>query len=191
MASNKIFPLLSGHVSLDLVNTEIVKRGVRHDLLVTESDWEHWFKVMQDSNSLYAYQFEEKRILSHGLPALKELRAFLREGFEQIADGKQLDEKWISHLEDLNKQAPLSFRFITGMLLPVPVGSAVDAILSLIAFDTLQLLARGEKLHLHRCANPDCVLLFIDTTGRRKWCSMNICGNRTKVARHQIRRKGN
>ncbi|WP_223292342.1 CGNR zinc finger domain-containing protein, partial [Salipaludibacillus neizhouensis] len=25
----------------------------------------------------------------------------------------------------------------------------------------------------------------------RKWCSMKICGNRTKVARHQIRREEN
>ncbi|WP_425203523.1 CGNR zinc finger domain-containing protein [Priestia megaterium] len=29
------------------------------------------------------------------------------------------------------------------------------------------------------------MLLFIDLTGRRKWCSMKICGNRKKVARFQ------
>ncbi|WP_223292459.1 CGNR zinc finger domain-containing protein [Salipaludibacillus neizhouensis] len=114
-----------------------------------------------------------------------------REGFEEIADGKQLDDKWKSHLEDLTEQAPLSFKLLSESLLPVPVGSSEDAIISLIAFDALQLLAKGELLHLHRCANPDCVLLFMDTTGRRKWCSMKICGNRTKVARHQIRREEN
>lgn len=191
MLTNKVFPLVSGHLSLDLVNTEIVKRGIRHDLLVSERDLANWIKIMKESGNLFSNQFEEKRLLSNGLSALRDLRTFLREGFEEIADGKQLDDKWKSHLEDLNEQAPLSFKLISESLLPVPVGSSEDAIISLIAFDALQLLAKGELLYLHRCANPDCVLLFMDTTGRRKWCSMKICGNRTKVARYQIRREEN
>ncbi|HDR6823126.1 TPA: CGNR zinc finger domain-containing protein, partial [Bacillus thuringiensis] len=35
---------------------------------------------------------------------------------------------------------------------------------------------------------PDCVLLFIDKSGKRKWCSMKICGNRKKVAKFQDRK---
>ncbi|GIQ69072.1 zf-CGNR multi-domain protein [Xylanibacillus composti] len=193
MSSHKGFPLVSGHLSLDLVNTELVKRGVRHDLLATERGLADWIKLMKQSSRLFSHLFEEKHLLSHGMPMpeLKELRIFLREGFDAVADGKRLEETWISHLEDLIKQAPLTFKLIEGSLLPVPVGATEDAIVSLIAFDALQLLAKGELLSLQRCANPDCVLLFMDTTGRRKWCSMKVCGNRTKVARHQIRRKEN
>jgi hypothetical protein len=36
-----------------------------------------------------------------------------------------------------------------------------------------------------------CSLLFVDTSrsGRRRWCSMERCGNRAKVAAHRRRRK--
>ena len=39
---------------------------------------------------------------------------------------------------------------------------------------------------IRRCANPDCVLWFLDTSrpGTRRWCSMAACGNRDKAARH-------
>jgi predicted RNA-binding Zn ribbon-like protein len=36
------------------------------------------------------------------------------------------------------------------------------------------------------CANPECVLWFLDTSrpGTRRWCSMASCGNRDKAVRH-------
>lgn len=39
------------------------------------------------------------------------------------------------------------------------------------------------------CEHPDCVLWFHDTSksGRRRWCSMQTCGNRTKAQRHYQR----
>jgi predicted RNA-binding Zn ribbon-like protein len=43
---------------------------------------------------------------------------------------------------------------------------------------------RGDRIR--GCANPDCVLWFLDTTrpGTRRWCSMAACGNRDKAIRH-------
>jgi predicted RNA-binding Zn ribbon-like protein len=42
---------------------------------------------------------------------------------------------------------------------------------------------------IRRCAHPDCVLHFLDTSARgtRRWCSMAVCGNRAKAARHYAR----
>nr|WP_272925044.1 CGNR zinc finger domain-containing protein [Streptomyces sp. SID8377] len=37
---------------------------------------------------------------------------------------------------------------------------------------------------MRRCANPECSMLFLAGNSRRKWCTGNICGNRTRVARH-------
>jgi predicted RNA-binding Zn ribbon-like protein len=36
---------------------------------------------------------------------------------------------------------------------------------------------------VRRCAGNDCLLTFVDTSrpGRRRWCSMERCGNRAKV----------
>ncbi|WP_437331691.1 CGNR zinc finger domain-containing protein [Sorangium sp. So ce394] len=43
-----------------------------------------------------------------------------------------------------------------------------------------------------RCGNPDCVLYFHDTSRNhaRRWCSMELCGNRMKVAAHYHRHRG-
>ncbi|MCL9761259.1 CGNR zinc finger domain-containing protein [Frankia sp. AiPa1] len=37
---------------------------------------------------------------------------------------------------------------------------------------------------MHECAGPDCRALFLDGSrpGRRRWCSMNTCGNKAKKA---------
>jgi len=55
----------------------------------------------------------------------------------------------------------------------------------------LDLLGR-EPARIRRCASPDCVLHFYDTSrnGTRRWCSMAGCGNRAKAARHAARRAG-
>ncbi|HEV8389171.1 MAG TPA: CGNR zinc finger domain-containing protein [Dongiaceae bacterium] len=41
------------------------------------------------------------------------------------------------------------------------------------------------------CEGPNCTLMFVDhTRGRmRRWCSMALCGNRTKAAAHRKRLK--
>ena len=60
-----------------------------------------------------------------------------------------------------------------------------------IARSIADLIAQGGGARIRKCANPRCVLYFRDTsrTGRRRWCSMAVCGNRMKVAAH-IRRHG-
>ena len=53
------------------------------------------------------------------------------------------------------------------------------------------LLSQPETHRLRRC--EACVIHFFDTSkkGSRRWCSMNICGNRLKVAAYQQRRRDN
>ncbi|MFC5184509.1 CGNR zinc finger domain-containing protein [Actinomadura harenae] len=54
------------------------------------------------------------------------------------------------------------------------------------AADLVRLLGERRE-RVRKCANPDCVLWFYDLTknGSRRWCSMAVCGNRTKTARFQ------
>jgi predicted RNA-binding Zn ribbon-like protein len=42
---------------------------------------------------------------------------------------------------------------------------------------------------IRKCSNPACLLYFRDRSGRRRWCSMAICGNRAKVAAHWRRHR--
>ncbi|WP_354641610.1 CGNR zinc finger domain-containing protein [Kitasatospora camelliae] len=55
----------------------------------------------------------------------------------------------------------------------------------LAADDYLGLLGQGAH-RIKACAHSTCILHFFDTSqnGRRRWCSMAVCGNRAKAARH-------
>lgn len=183
----KPFPLISGRPSLDLVNTEVVRRGIRHDLLATPSDLAYWLTVMRETGTLTGVPMDD-RGNADALPSVRALREVLRTGFEQIATVQSLDSSWPLYLEECIQRAPLSYKWMADHLVPVPVGKPSEAVASLVAYDALQLLASRELWHLHQCANPECVLLFLDEQGRRKWCSMKLCGNRAKVVRHQSRR---
>jgi predicted RNA-binding Zn ribbon-like protein len=50
-------------------------------------------------------------------------------------------------------------------------------------------LLRQAPGRIRSCQHPACVLWFYDTTrnGTRRWCSMAVCGNRTKARRHYDR----
>ncbi|WP_078430049.1 CGNR zinc finger domain-containing protein [Alkalihalobacterium alkalinitrilicum] len=185
------FPLITGQISLDLVNTEVVRHGTRYDLLASTEDVIAWVVTLQEQNTLYARQFSANvnEWADEALPLLKEVRLFLRQGYEQMANDQTLADNWVNHLEFLIKKAPFSYHIVDGALLPVPNGNSVDSLVALIAFNAINLFVTNELTNIHRCANPDCVLLFMDKKGRRKWCSMKICGNRNKVTRHQRRKE--
>lgn len=182
------FPLLSGHPSLDLVNTELVRRGIRHDLLIRPDDLTAWLEALHMKESLPSLQHASSEITKEALNKVKEFRMVVRDMYERLADGQEVTRSWIRLMEACIANAPLSYHFIDGRLVPVPLGTDIDATLSLVALDALRLLEAGELAYLHRCSNPECVLLYVDRSGRRKWCSMKICGNRIKVARNQAKK---
>lgn len=72
---------------------------------------------------------------------------------------------------------------------PAPV-NPIEAILSTIARDAIDLLGGTERERLRECAAPDCSLLFVDRSrpGKRRWCADGACGNRTRAATYRRRR---
>jgi predicted RNA-binding Zn ribbon-like protein len=66
--------------------------------------------------------------------------------------------------------------------------SPVEAVLGPILLSALTLLTQPPSGRLKECDGQHCGWLFIDTTknGRRRWCEMEVCGNRAK----QRRRRG-
>jgi predicted RNA-binding Zn ribbon-like protein len=57
-------------------------------------------------------------------------------------------------------------------------------LLAAVARSGAEIIAEGTQARLRLCANPHCGLFFYDDsrTRRRRWCSMAVCGNRSKVA---------
>lgn len=65
----------------------------------------------------------------------------------------------------------------------------VDAQLPLLAVarSAAELLCGPDREIVRACPGHDCGWLFLDRRGRRRWCSMESCGNRAKVKAHTAR----
>lgn len=61
--------------------------------------------------------------------------------------------------------------------------------LSTLARDAIELFQDGAHGRLRECAAEDCSLIFYDESrsNNRRWCSMQRCGNRSKVRAHRSR----
>lgn len=65
-----------------------------------------------------------------------------------------------------------------------------QALRDLIAASALSILADPRELgRVKLCPGHDCGWVFLDETknARRKWCLMEVCGNRAKSSRHYAR----
>jgi predicted RNA-binding Zn ribbon-like protein len=77
-----------------------------------------------------------------------------------------------------------------GRLRAVAVDGSATAALAGIARDAVRLLGGASARRIKECEHPDCSLVFVDETqsARRRWCSMERCGNLVKTAGYRARR---
>jgi predicted RNA-binding Zn ribbon-like protein len=71
-------------------------------------------------------------------------------------------------------------------LTPRP-STELDRIFWPITRSAAELLTSADIDRVRECDGRGCGWLFLDTSkaGRRRWCSMAICGNRAKARRHR------
>jgi predicted RNA-binding Zn ribbon-like protein len=69
---------------------------------------------------------------------------------------------------------------------------ALDSVLWPVVRSIAETLTVAPHSRIRQCPGPDCGWLFLDTSkaGRRRWCDMNVCGNRSKAREHYRRTKG-
>jgi predicted RNA-binding Zn ribbon-like protein len=59
-----------------------------------------------------------------------------------------------------------------------------------VVTDAVELLRDPARMaRLHRCPGRDCGWVFLDVSGRRRWCSMATCGSREKMRRMYARKR--
>ena len=70
-------------------------------------------------------------------------------------------------------------------------GLELPAALAALAGPIVALFTETDPARTRRCANPDCVLWFLDVTkgGRRRWHEMETCGNAQKARRFRERHR--
>jgi predicted RNA-binding Zn ribbon-like protein len=68
----------------------------------------------------------------------------------------------------------------------------IEAALGPIALAAVRLFTEGDFGRIKECRGHACGWLFYDTSknNRRRWCEMQVCGNRAKQMRLAARRRG-
>jgi predicted RNA-binding Zn ribbon-like protein len=69
------------------------------------------------------------------------------------------------------------------------IGGGLERPLLAVAWSAADLLTTADLSAIHACPGAGCGWMFLDPRGRRKWCSMQWCGNRSKVAAHAERQR--
>jgi predicted RNA-binding Zn ribbon-like protein len=122
----------------------------------------------------------------------KRLRAALWRIAFHLTDGHDMEP---GDLDAVNNAAagqpvvPRIDRLGGGRRLATPVTGAQA--IATIARDAVEMLSGPGATRVRRCSGQRCNLIFADTSrpGRRRWCSMERCGNRDKVRALRSRRR--
>lgn len=70
-------------------------------------------------------------------------------------------------------------------LQPLDKKLSIKQLLGKIALSAATLLTSAHGQHIKNCSNDKCILMFVDTSRskKRRWCSMDRCGNRSKASK--------
>ncbi|WP_228989877.1 ABATE domain-containing protein [Streptomyces sp. DH8] len=95
----------------------------------------------------------------------------------------------LAALNDAAAHPPLTPRLTADGTWAWAPGGTGAGLLSTVARDAVDLFTGAYAHRIRVCGAHDCRLLFVDTSrpGRRRWCSMERCGNRHKVRAHRAR----
>ena len=128
-----------------------------------------------------------------------QLRESLRCIFEAIAKRRRIDPSWVEQInqililtdghDELQELTSGDSGGTRWALQFVAREQRMEWLLAAIARSAAEILSEGPGAPVRICANPRCGVFFYDTsrTGKRRWCSMAVCGNRHKVAEHAKR----
>jgi predicted RNA-binding Zn ribbon-like protein len=171
-----------GSLALDFVATVADRPGRRHEKLLRPADLDAWLVGggLLERVHASAADLSEARELREVVFALVE-RALAGEGPRQ-RDRRALNEWAVS--------APSQPQLRADWSVAPRVVQGVAGALSAIACDAVDLLGGPDRAKIRKCDR--CTLLFIDRSrpGNRRWCSMQVCGNRSKAAdfreRHRV-----
>lgn len=181
---NDKFLWLGNWPALDFVNTQIVAGGALVDLLSSGADLANW---MSRSGLLSGSQRPLSRS-SAALTAARRFRGELRLILDELVRHGKFPPSLLAPLNARLQQRNLGFSLHDQKgrygLSPEWTLKAPADVCAPIALSFAELLSQADLARIRRCKNPECILFFYDASksGTRSWCSLDICGNKRRVA---------
>ena len=189
------FLFVGNQLSLDFLNTRPVVDGSPVELLPDAASLLRWLEAAGLLDRHQARELSESwpAHADLGLKKLLEFRETLRRVVFRLEAGAPPPPSFIDKLNRLLLQYPSVDQVVKSPSGPrrgrrFDLRRPEDAFSPLID-GTVNLLTTVDPSKVRKCAS--CVLHFQDTSkkGTRRWCSMEICGNRAKVATYAQRKR--
>jgi predicted RNA-binding Zn ribbon-like protein len=138
-----------------------------------------------------------RRLTEPGLrPTADDHRAFLdlRAGIREALDTDDpVAPDRLAVADAVLSQVPVLVRLSEphALLIPAPGGPPARSALARLAAAWAEVVLTGQVHRLKRCAEHTCGWVFWDSSKNhsRRWCSMRVCGNRTKARRYASRQR--
>lgn len=193
MEIERDYSLTGGAICLDFVATLRSRSGRRKELLDGVEALRYWlaltsFDLGRDGDKITLEDLYEARELREAIFRVLEA---MRQGDEPKAD----DVQSLNTAARAHVPVPRLVRDEGdgGFVQKWPEDMAVSSVLSAIARDAIAMVVSDEPERLKLCDNSECARMFWDDSQarRRRWCSMERCGNKSKISRYRSRHKTN
>jgi predicted RNA-binding Zn ribbon-like protein len=197
------FHLVGGHVALDFVNTIDWRTDPdrRADQLGDVGDLVAWARQARlvsaaEAGLLARAGQRDGRVAARALARARGLREVLARVFTAASQYVAPADRDLRRLNAFLAAALRSRRIeVRGVdwVWGTAVGpdAAVARLLWPIVLAAAELLTSADVTHVRECAAAGCGWLFLDTSRsrRRRWCTMESCGNRAKARRFYERER--
>jgi predicted RNA-binding Zn ribbon-like protein len=191
------FLFLGNHLALDFVNTRPVPDDQPVELLPDFYALLRWFQAAGVLGPADAANFQQRwgksRQARQTLNGVRELRETLRKEILSWEHGGGVHQATVKELNRLMADHPMRTRLKAG-------GKGLETesyfapeqptdLFAPLAHSAASLFADVDSQRVRKC--DVCILHFYDTSkkGTRRWCSMQLCGNRQKVAAYAARQR--
>jgi len=191
------FLFVGNQLALDFLNTRPVLNGETVELLPDFQALLRWFQAAGLLTARKVANLQERWGESdrtrRTLEAARKLREKLRTEVLSWERGVAVHGSMIEELNRLMVDHPMHIRLkATRNALSKQLSfdpQAPEDLLAPLAHAAATLFSETNPERVRKCAQ--CVLHFHDISkkGTRRWCSMRLCGNRSKVAAYAARRR--
>lgn len=193
-------PLIASELAFDFVNSVADRGGTQHaEYLHNGSDiviWAHLAKLLSDTDrdTALAMVAADEVLASRLLSEAHALRETIYEIGAALARRDTPREEDRAALTAVHAHCLGRARLSTsggGFAWTWDPGAAlVEAVLGPIALSALSVMTQQDLARVKRCEGDHCGWLMFDTTKnrRRRWCEMEVCGNRAKMRAFRARK---
>jgi predicted RNA-binding Zn ribbon-like protein len=166
---------------LDFLSTEVGRyRAVQRDLLADPAALRAWLAehALEPVATVTVADVDAARDLREALHRITV--ATLRAEVPVRADLRLVQDA-------LGADQPLRIKGSGALRVDRPADAAVA--LARLARQAVSDLTGPNAERLHACGDDTCASVFLDLTGRRRWCTDERCGVRLRVAAHRARQR--